>query len=173
VVKIIPSCRDGMWSYVIIVAGYTSGMGRRVKGMNIRMFLYGSYTFPQEMEWKKRRDEIMNGQRLTKAATTLPDGRRASTMPRRQESVIWLITRPTRNKFTITNDQIFRILVEVEKQGGLKEHALRINRIMEEIVQEHEKWLAKKRYTKTTLRTMKHSCSDTRRMSTRKRWAER
>jgi hypothetical protein len=55
--------------------------------MNVRMFLYGEYTFEQEQAFKQKRDQIMNGQRLTKAATTLPDGRRASTMPRRQELI--------------------------------------------------------------------------------------
>ena len=50
-----------------------------------------------------------------------------------------LIGRPLRNKFTITNDQIFEILVLVEKQGGNKECAAKINRIFEQIEKEHEK----------------------------------
>ena len=50
-----------------------------------------------------------------------------------------MLGKPIRKKFTITNDQIFQILVLVEKQGGLKEHALAINRLLEEIVQEHER----------------------------------
>jgi hypothetical protein len=50
-----------------------------------------------------------------------------------------MIARPIRNKFTITNDQIFQILVWVEMQGGRKEYAKKINDLIEQIVQEHEK----------------------------------
>ena len=50
-----------------------------------------------------------------------------------------MIGRPVRNKFTISNDQIFEVLVLVEKQGGRKEYAARINEIFEKIVEEHEK----------------------------------
>lgn len=47
--------------------------------------------------------------------------------------------KPIRKKFTITNDQIFDILVLVEKQGGDKSMAWKINLIFEKIIQEHGK----------------------------------
>lgn len=50
-----------------------------------------------------------------------------------------LIGKPVRKKMTITNDQVFEILVLVEKQGGNKECAAKINRIFEQIEKEHDK----------------------------------
>jgi hypothetical protein len=50
-----------------------------------------------------------------------------------------LIEKPLRNKFTFTNDQVWQILVWVEMQGGRKEFAKKINDLIEQIVQEHER----------------------------------
>lgn len=49
-----------------------------------------------------------------------------------------MIEYPTRNKYMITNKQIWSILVLVETQGGNKTNASKINRIFEEITKERD-----------------------------------
>lgn len=67
-----------------------------------------------------------------------------------------MISKPIHPEFTITNDQIFEIRVLVEKQGGNKKCAWRINQIFTEIEKEHEKRLKwKKQYMKMMLNTEK------------------
>lgn len=49
-----------------------------------------------------------------------------------------MIEYPARNKYMITNKQIWEILVLVETQGGNKTNASKINRIFEEITKERD-----------------------------------
>jgi hypothetical protein len=49
-----------------------------------------------------------------------------------------MIEYPARNKYMITNKQIWSILVLVETQGGNKTNASKINRIFEEITKERD-----------------------------------
>jgi len=49
-----------------------------------------------------------------------------------------MIEYPARNKYMITNKQIWRILVLVETQGGNRTNASQINKIFEEITKERD-----------------------------------
>jgi hypothetical protein len=49
-----------------------------------------------------------------------------------------VIEKPVRKKFTITSDQVWEILLNIEKQGGLKEYATRTNKILEKVTEEKE-----------------------------------
>jgi hypothetical protein len=49
-----------------------------------------------------------------------------------------VIERPPNRKYMITDEEIWDIVVNAEKQGGNKTMALKINRILEEVVRRHD-----------------------------------
>jgi hypothetical protein len=64
--------------------------------------------------------------------------KRDEYVPKREVGAT-LIKLPKARKFTVTREQLWQISVNAELQGGNKIYAYRTNKIIDEVIEEHDK----------------------------------